>query len=613
MQVPRSERFRIAMAHDLVRRHPDLVFLFLILAAATLICVPMLFYGAPFGQDTIYHESWLRNFNLELSAGQSYPRWLHDLNGGAGSPSFFFYGPLPFYLAALFDRLLCPTCQSSVQLAVGTWILLLASGLAFYALGREYARPWVAAIGALAYMLMPYHFEIDLWRRFDFGEFSAYICMPLVFLFLQRTLRDARYLPALAASYAALITSHIPAAMLFSFFIGAYAVLQCWVRKSPRPLVLLAAGAGLGLGLAAVYLVPALLEQHYIDALRYFTPGYAPAHELWNYEYFSYSNWFFLDGRPERYPSFGTRLFVLLLGTTGVALLLLVPAIKRDRAYWLRELSPWILGLMYVWFMVTPLSLPVWELFADLRKIQFPWRSIMVADLATAMLFVTAFEAAAARKRSLSSVSVLGATTLFAVLLLSGARPHPGQPPYPKELAPFQKPAALNAYASKLAAGYDALEFNMPIWVGDSVPEFRATITSIPNLALPSGGGEARILRWASRDILLGVKLDRDAILTVKQFYYPRWDARIVGTDQTLRLEPSAGTGLVEMWAPKGSYDIRLRLEPLWPERAGKALSLFTLLVLFIMIVTSATGVATAGARRRLVPRLDALRMFRAR
>ena len=247
MQLPSSGRLRIPTPHGLLRRHPDLVFLLLILAAATLISVPTLFYGAPFGQDTIYHESWLRNFNMELLAGQSYPRWLHDLNGGAGSPGFFFYGPLPFYLAALFDRLLCPACESSVQLAVGTWILLLASGMAFYALAREYARPWVAAIGALAYMLMPYHFEIDLWRRFDFGEFSAYICMPLVFLFLLRTLRDARYLPALAASYAGLIASHIPAAMLFSLFLGAYTVLQCWVRKSPRPLVLLGSRCGPGL------------------------------------------------------------------------------------------------------------------------------------------------------------------------------------------------------------------------------------------------------------------------------------------------------------------------------------------------------------------------------
>ena len=247
---------------------------------------------------------------------------------------------------------------------------------------------------------------------------------------------------------------------------------------------------------------PALLEQHYIAALRYFTPGYAPPHQLWNYEYFSYSNCFFLDGRPERYP-FGTRLFELLLGTTVVALLLLVAAFKRDRDHWLRELSPWILGLAFVWFMVTPLSLPIWELFADLRKIQFPWRSIMVADLATAMLFVIAFETAAVRKRPLASA--LGSSCHLALRCAAALRctPASGATTLSEGAGAVSKIRGARCVRCKLAAGYDALEFNMPVWVGDSVPEFRATIASIPNLALPSGGGEARIVRWASRDILL--------------------------------------------------------------------------------------------------------------
>jgi len=575
------------MAYTQLRRHPELVALFFILLAASLASAPILLYGAPYGQDTIYHASWLHAFNSELSAGEWYPRWLHQLNGGAGSPSFFFYGPVPFYIAALFNKLLCPGCEPATQLAVGTWVLLLASGIAFYALARDYARPWVAAIAAIAYMLMPYHFEIDLWRRADFGEFSAYICMPLVLLFLQRTLRDTRYLPALALSYAGLVASHIPAAMLFSLFLGGYTLLLCYAQKSLRPIGYLAAGVALGMGLVAIYLVPALAEQHYIAALRYFMPGYAPPHQLWNYEYFNYANWLFMDGRPERYNSFGTRVFELLIGTTVVALLLIVSACEKDRLKKVRELSPWILGLAFVWFMVTPLSIPAWELFADLRKIQFPWRSIMVADLATAMLFVIALETAASQKRIGASLPLVMATALFAILLLSGGRPHPGQPPYLKELAPFQKSATLDEFESKFRAGYDALEFHMPVWVGESADEFRSTIASIPDLAVASGTGDPSIVRWASRDILLRVRLDEDARLVVKQFYYPGWEARIVGTGETLKLAPSAKTGLIELRAPRGSYDIRLQLEPLWPERAGEALSLVSLLVLAILFVAN--------------------------
>jgi hypothetical protein len=575
------------MAYAQLRRHPELVALSFILLAASLASAPILLYGAPFGHDTIYHQSWLHAFSSELSAGEWYPRWLHELNGGAGSPSFFFFGPVPFYISALFNTLLCPGCEPATQLAVGTWILLLASGFALYALARDYARPWVAAIGAIAYMLMPYHFEIDLWRRVAFGEFSVYICMPLVLLFLQRTLRDTRYLPALALSYAGLVASHIPAAMLFSLFLGGYTLLLCYAQKSLRPVAYAAAGVVLGVGLAAIYLVPALAEQHYIAALRYFTPGYAPPHQLWNYEYFNYANWLFMDGRPERYNSFGTRIFHLLIGTTVVALLLIVAACEKDRLKKVRELSPWILGLAFVWFMVTPLSIPVWELFADLRKISFPWRSIMVADLATAMLFVIAFETVATHRRAGSLLSLLLATALFAILLLSGERTHPGQPPYLKELAPFQKSATLDEFDRNFRAGYDALEYYMPVWVEKSADEFRSTIAAIPNLAVISATGDASIVRWASRDILLRVRLDDDARLVVKQFYYPGWNAQIVGTGETLKLAPSAKTGLVELHAPRGSYDISLRLEPLWPERAGTALSLVSLLVLAILFLAN--------------------------
>src|SRR5262245_9350955 len=496
-----------SMAYAPLRRHPELVALFFVLLAASLVSAPMLFYGAPFGQDTIYHESWLHAFNAELSAGEWYPRWLHQLNGGAGSPSFFFYGPVPFYIAALFDKLLCSGCEPATQLAVGTWILLAASGMAFYALARDYARPWVAALGAIAYMVMPYHFEIDLWRRADLGEFSAYICMPLVLLFLQRSLRDTRYLPALALSYAGLAASHIPAAMLFSLFLGGYTLLLCYAQKSLRPVGYLAAGVALGMGLVAIYLVPAVGEQHYIAALRYFVPGYAPQNQLWNYEYFNYANWLFLDGLPERYNSFVTRVFNLLVGTTIVALLLILAACEKERLKKVRQLSPWILGLVFVWFMVTPLSIPVWKLFPDLRKIQFPWRSIMVAELATAVLFVIAMDTVALQKRLRSSLPLLSASALFVILLLSGERTHPGQPPYLKELAPFQSSATRDEFERKFKAGYDALEFHMPIWVGESADEFRSSIAATPNLAVVSGTGDASIVRWPSRYILLRVRL----------------------------------------------------------------------------------------------------------
>src|SRR5262245_66634254 len=69
-----------SMAYAALRRHPELVALFFVLLAASLVSAPMLFYGAPFGQYTICHASWLPACCAELIAGVWYPRMLRETN-----------------------------------------------------------------------------------------------------------------------------------------------------------------------------------------------------------------------------------------------------------------------------------------------------------------------------------------------------------------------------------------------------------------------------------------------------------------------------------------------------------------------------------------------------
>jgi len=163
------------------RKQSTVVCLLVVVAAASILtAAPTLVFGTPHGHNWLYNLSWLRGFAGGLHAGEWYPRWLSDLNGGAGSPVFFYYAPLPFYVSAIFGKLLCPGCGTSLHLAVGQALILCASGIAFYVLAREYGRPWVAAAGAVVYMAMPYHFEIDLWHRQAAGEFTAYVWTPLI-------------------------------------------------------------------------------------------------------------------------------------------------------------------------------------------------------------------------------------------------------------------------------------------------------------------------------------------------------------------------------------------------------------------------------------------------
>ena len=90
----------------------ELTCLALVAVVATLICLPTFIYGAPYGHDTVYHMVYLSDFTAQLRDGDWYPRWLTHLNGGAGSPAFFFYAPVPFYIGALFDSVFCASCSA---------------------------------------------------------------------------------------------------------------------------------------------------------------------------------------------------------------------------------------------------------------------------------------------------------------------------------------------------------------------------------------------------------------------------------------------------------------------------------------------------------------------
>ena len=74
--------------------------------------IPTFLNGYWVANDILYHLNWNDLFQQQLFTGDLYPRWLFEMNGGRGSPIFYFYSPLPYYVSAFF-ALLIPGEQSS--------------------------------------------------------------------------------------------------------------------------------------------------------------------------------------------------------------------------------------------------------------------------------------------------------------------------------------------------------------------------------------------------------------------------------------------------------------------------------------------------------------------
>ena len=131
-----------------------LIPLALILASGALL-LPLWLQGGSQGHDLFHHLLSGHYFAQQLWQGEIYPRWLMAMNGGFGSPTFFFYPPLPYYVSALFAGPQAPLHHAITPLLWSASLALLLSGLFAYLWLRSFASPLRALAATLLYLALP--------------------------------------------------------------------------------------------------------------------------------------------------------------------------------------------------------------------------------------------------------------------------------------------------------------------------------------------------------------------------------------------------------------------------------------------------------------------------
>ena len=124
----------------------ELSYLAVIAFSVTIICLPLILFGPQAGHSLYHNISWAAGFAEQLLAGDLYPRWLMNMNEGAGSPVFFFYAPIPFYFTSL-GFLLCGECSTTIQLGIGPKLSdfsAQADGGRFFGEAKRPAGGWIA-------------------------------------------------------------------------------------------------------------------------------------------------------------------------------------------------------------------------------------------------------------------------------------------------------------------------------------------------------------------------------------------------------------------------------------------------------------------------------------
>ena len=241
----------------------------LLALVAAVLLLPTFLFGPGYSHSATYNYVWTSQFGAEMAKGNLYPRWLPGSFEGLGSPAFYFYPPIAYWIAGTFDAWGFNTLAA---INMAAFLTLLLSGVAMY--HWLSARETYPLVGAILYMAGPYHL-MDFYVRGALAEFTAFIWYPLIALGIAR-LPDRRGVILLALAYGGLVLTHLPMAMLTGFFLiaplGLHKVMQD--RRAFWPL---AASGALALGLAAFYLVPALTMQGYISSRLLWTPWYQAA------------------------------------------------------------------------------------------------------------------------------------------------------------------------------------------------------------------------------------------------------------------------------------------------------------------------------------------------
>ncbi len=454
-------------------------------AAALLLTLPAALGPVRLNDSFWIDIVWLEQFARELGNGTLYPRWLPLSHDGLGSPVFYYYPPLGFYIASV----IALTGISTYLALIGAFFaaMLLSAGGVYLWLRDQTQRPWV---GALLFMIAPYHL-FNFYMRGALAEFVATAILPFVLWGIRQIIARRRYAMAWTAlAYAALIMSHLPLTMLASLFLfGPYALFNA--RHVPGTLARIAVALALGVALSSIYLLPPFLLE-----------PYRSSGDLWAMSYLQPSSW-----SVWRYSAWSGQTFraVLLVGAA-----LAIPAVglaSRVRSPW----AVWTIVCIVLAVGAVPLlwSLPL------LRWVQFPFRLLPVAELT----LVTAVMIAPARR---VPWLVLWTTFILMGCFIIAAQPEAPtfgdrvmreyHPDVPENLPPGKRPYSWpSKWALQVAMAHREPQFDgkvtvepafyFPAWQvtcdGTVVPTFPAPQTE---LLAHQGSGCTRKLIWTSAE-----------------------------------------------------------------------------------------------------------------
>jgi hypothetical protein len=378
----------------------------LLLAVIGIVVLPLAWRGPSCGQDFDFHlQNWIELAHA-WGHGLLYPWWAAAANFGAGEPRFVFYPPLSRILGTVLGCVL-PWSWTPLAFAL---VCLLGAGFSLRAMARAWLPEDSATLAACLYVVNPYMLFV-VYERGAEAELLAAVWIPLLVLFALRPAppksRAKSTIVPLAIAFAALWLTNAPAGVMGSYMLALVVLVAAVQRKSWRLIARSAAAVPLGLGLAGFWLIPAILQQRWVEIGR----ATAPLMRVQDSFLFGFVRLASLPApiSPQDQFDLAYHNQVLRMVSWIVAVLLSATALAAWRCWrqrtqlWL----PFVITAGLIALLQFPWSDSLWRAIPELQYLQFPWRWMLVAGMIFATLAGAALGSAAATRRAIAVRAVL--------------------------------------------------------------------------------------------------------------------------------------------------------------------------------------------------------------
>jgi hypothetical protein len=499
------------------------------------------------------HFAFMEQFDKVLKSGVYYPRWLPDINRGYGIATMNFYPPGFYYLT------------SFVHLAVDDWgvtlfvisvFSLAGSGFAFYFLSRQFYGRLASAVGAIFYMLLPYH-TLDLYWRGAMPEFLGFVLLPVITYFAFKLGAEGRLrdYAGLGFFYGLHLITHFPVSYLFTYALALYALVWATRNRDWRVLLRIACGMALGLLLSAIYWLPAALESKhtqeavseifpYHKSLITLTPGQNTFDALINH-------------------TFTWQTIAIILAFLVLRATVLNPLSRQNAVECSDSESQTRLSLVMAFtttFMCTMFAISITKLIPKIQATVPAWRWLAISSVFTSLLV-------SASIHYLGNGFELGRLRLWLYRFAVGIV------------------IALNIWISVQYAIIGALSngaYAHPanFIEGGFTPKGATLPDRLPNselVELRPEGGEIQISRWEPQSREVIVKVAQPTVVRLKTYNFPGWTARLNGQAAPLSSDRD-GVQLLEVLP--GTHKVEIYFTNTTPRTLGALLTGFSFFII---------------------------------